>query len=91
MEENVVHHVQDFANQITLSVSDEKKTNLIAGTVFGNKNYRFVRFNDFYLEVIPDGYILALHNYDRPGVIGKATSILGNHKINVSRMQLTLR
>jgi len=90
VEENVVHHVQDFANQITLSVSDEKKTNLIAGTVFGNKNYRFVRFNDFYLEVIPDGYILALHNYDRPGVIGKATSILGNHKINVSRMQLTL-
>jgi len=90
VEENVVHHVQDFANQITLSVSDEKETNLIAGTVFGNKNYRFVRFNDFYLEVIPDGYILALHNYDRPGVIGKATSILGNHKINVSRMQLTL-
>ncbi len=90
VEENVVHHVQDFANQITLSVSDEKKANLIAGTVFGNKNYRFVRFNDFYLEVIPDGYILALHNYDRPGVIGKATSILGNHKINVSRMQLTL-
>ncbi len=90
VEENVVHHVQDFANQITLSVSDEKKTNLITGTVFGNKNYRFVRFNDFYLEVIPDGYILALHNYDRPGVIGKVTSILGSHNINVSRMQLTL-
>jgi len=90
VEENVVHHVQDFANQITLSVSEEKQTNLIAGTVFGNKNYRFVRFNDFYLEVIPDGYLLVLHNYDRPGVIGKATSILGNHKINVSRMQLTL-
>ena len=90
VEENVVHHVQDFANQITLSVSDKNETNLIAGTVFGNKNYRFVRFNDFYLEVKPDGYILALHNYDRPGVIGKATSILGNHKINVSRMQLTL-
>jgi len=90
VEEKVVHHVQDFANQITLSVSSEEKTNLIAGTVFGNKNYRFVRFNDFYLEVIPDGYILALHNYDRPGVIGKAASILGNHNINVSRMQLTL-
>jgi len=90
VEENVVHHVQDFANQIILSVSDEKQTNLIAGTVFGSKNYRFVRFNDFYLEVIPDGYLLILHNYDRPGVIGKATSILGDHKINISRMQLTL-
>ncbi|MCP4268502.1 MAG: phosphoglycerate dehydrogenase, partial [Candidatus Brocadiaceae bacterium] len=90
VEEKVVHHVQDFANQITFEVSDEKQTNLIAGTVFGNKNYRFIRFNDFYLEVIPDGYILVLHNYDRPGVIGKCTSILGNHSINVSRMQLTL-
>ena len=90
VEENVVRHVQEFANKITLSVSDKKQTNLIAGTVFGNKNYRFVRFNDFYLEVIPDGYLLVLHNYDRPGVIGKAASILGNHKINISRMQLTL-
>ena len=90
VEENAVHHVQEFANKITLSVSDEKQTNLIAGTVFGNKNYRFVRFNDFYLEVVPDGYLLVLHNYDRPGVIGKATSILGDHKINISRMQLTL-
>ncbi|MBC8551435.1 MAG: phosphoglycerate dehydrogenase [Candidatus Brocadiales bacterium] len=90
VEENIVHHVQEFANKITLSVTGEKETNLIAGTVFGKKNYRFVRFNDFYLEVIPDGYLLVLHNYDRPGVIGKATSILGNHKINVSRMQLTL-
>ncbi|GAX59623.1 D-3-phosphoglycerate dehydrogenase [Candidatus Scalindua japonica] len=90
VEENLVHHVQDFANQITFSVSGEKQTNLIAGTVFGKKNYRFVHFNDFFLEVIPDGYLLVLHNYDRPGVIGKATSILGSHEINVSRMQLTL-
>lgn len=90
VEENVVHHVQDFANQITLSVSDEKQTNLIAGTIFGNQNYRFVRFNNFYLEVIPDGYLLVIHNYDRPGVVGKIGSILGNHQINISRMQLTL-
>lgn len=90
VEENLVHHVQDFANQITLTVSCEKQTNLIAGTIFGGHNYRFVQFNDFYLEVIPDGYLLVIHNYDRPGVVGKVGSILGDHQINISRMQLTL-
>ena len=31
-----------------------------------------------------------IHNYDRPGVVGKIGTILGKHQINISRMHLTL-
>ncbi len=90
VEEKHIHQVQDYANQITFTVHGEAKNSLIAGALFGKTNHRFVRFNDFYLEVVPDGYLLVIHNNDRPGVVGKIGSILSNHEINISRMHLTL-
>ena len=90
VEENLIHHVRDYSNQITFTVHGEEKASLIAGVLFGNTNYRFVQFNDFFLEVVPDGYLLVIHNHDRPGVVGKIGSILGKHQINISRMHLTL-
>jgi D-3-phosphoglycerate dehydrogenase len=37
-----------------------------------------------------EGTILVLQNEDRPGVIGTVGMILGESKINVSRMQVAL-
>ncbi|GJQ57787.1 MAG: phosphoglycerate dehydrogenase [Candidatus Scalindua sp. AMX11] len=90
IEENHMHQVQDYANQITFAVHGDEKTSIIAGALFGKTNHRFVRFNNFHLEVVPDGYLLVIHNNDRPGVVGKIGTILSNHKINISRMHLTL-
>jgi D-3-phosphoglycerate dehydrogenase len=49
---------------------------------------RILRINNFYLEAIPEGHILFIRNHDVPGVIGRITSKLGEHRINISRMQV---
>ena len=41
-------------------------------------------------EAIPEGATLLLHNHDRPGVVGKVGSVLGEAGVNISRMQLAL-
>jgi D-3-phosphoglycerate dehydrogenase len=33
---------------------------------------------------------LLLHNHDRPGVVGKVGSVLGESGVNIARMQLAL-
>ena len=91
VKESQVKQVEDFANRITITVHGDKKKHLLAGTVFGKgSSCRIVRFDDFYLEVVPEGSLLIIHNYDRPGVVGKVGSLLGDQKINISRMQLAL-
>lgn len=90
VEESLVHQIQDFANLISLKVFYDDKTLLLAGAVFGKDNCRFVRFQNFSLEVLPQGYLLVVHNYDRPGVVGKVGTMLGDAKINISRMQVAL-
>ncbi len=38
---------------------------------------RLVRINGFYLEAVPEGFILMLNNRDVPGVVGNVGMLLG--------------
>jgi D-3-phosphoglycerate dehydrogenase / 2-oxoglutarate reductase len=90
IESKVSEH-SDFASLINVIVRTEKGERQISGTIFGRAHPRLVRINQFYLEAIPEGVMLYVHNEDKPGVIGKVGSLLGDMSINISRMQLGLK
>jgi D-3-phosphoglycerate dehydrogenase len=79
---------EDFASLIVVRVKSLEGENIISGTIFGKTMPRILRINNFYLEAIPEGHILFIRNNDVPGVIGGITSKLGEHKINIGRMQV---
>jgi D-3-phosphoglycerate dehydrogenase len=79
---------EDFSSLIKLTVTTSEGKNVISGTIFGNNLLRILRINKFYLEAIPEGHNLLVHNVDRPGVIGRITSTLGSHGVNIGRMQV---
>jgi len=78
---------EDFASLIALTTRSKMEQNYIAGTLFGRKELRIVKLNDFFIEAIPEGYILLVNNYDKPGVIGNIGNALGSQKINIATMQ----
>jgi len=78
----------DFASSITVKAKNGKETLEIEGAMFGATHPRIVRVNNFYLEAVPEGYILVLHNNDVPGVVGAVGTILGNNHINIAGMEL---
>jgi D-3-phosphoglycerate dehydrogenase len=78
---------EDFLNLIAITVRSKMEKNYIAGTLFGRKELRIVRLDDFIIEAIPDGHILLVNNYDRPGVIGNIGAALGSRNINIATMQ----
>jgi D-3-phosphoglycerate dehydrogenase len=78
----------DFASSITVKAKNGKQHLEVEGAIFGKKHPRIVRVDDFYLEAVPEGYILILHNKDVPGVVGAVGSILGKNGINIAGMEL---
>jgi D-3-phosphoglycerate dehydrogenase len=78
---------EDFASLLTITGRSKVEQNYIAGTLFGRKELRIVRLNDIFIEAIPEGYILLVNNYDRPGVIGNIGTALGSRNINIATMQ----
>jgi D-3-phosphoglycerate dehydrogenase len=78
----------DFASSVTVSTKTKQKTLEIEGAVFGSNNARIVRIDNFYLEAVPEGYILILHNRDVPGVVGAIGTLLGQKGINIAGLEL---
>ncbi len=79
---------EDYINLITVRVITTKMTNTVSGTIFGKNDPRIVKINNFRLELIPEGHLALIHNFDRPGAIGSIASALGKHDININRMQV---
>ncbi|MBW2608826.1 MAG: phosphoglycerate dehydrogenase [Deltaproteobacteria bacterium] len=77
---------EDLASLIKLRVKSLDGENIVSGTIFGKVLPRILRINDFYLEAIPEGHNLLIHNLDEPGVIGSIAMTLGDHNINIGRM-----
>jgi D-3-phosphoglycerate dehydrogenase len=78
---------EDFASLIAITARSKMEQNYIAGTLFGRKELRIVKLNDFFIEALPEGYILLVNNYDKPGVIGNLGNALGSRNINIATMQ----
>jgi D-3-phosphoglycerate dehydrogenase len=59
----------------------------IAGTLLMGEP-RAVRIDSFRVDLVPDGRFLVSRHDDRPGVVGKVGSILGEHDVNIASMQV---
>jgi len=79
---------EDFASLLKIRVQSLDTENVVSGTIFGSNRPRILRLNDFYLEAVPEGHNLLISNEDRPGMIGRISTILGDQGINIGQMSV---
>ncbi len=78
----------EFLNLVSVRIVTTEMESQVAGTIYGKKDSRIVRINNFRLEMIPMAHMALIHNVDKPGAIGSIGTTLGNHNINIGRMQV---
>ena len=79
---------EDYTSLLAVKVKTDKGEKLINGTLFGKKDIRIVRIDNYQIDLIPEGnMIVALHT-DRPGIIGSVGMLLGSHGINIGGMHV---
>jgi D-3-phosphoglycerate dehydrogenase / 2-oxoglutarate reductase len=88
VSETISSNVEDYSSLITVELTTDKSKRQVAGTLFGRKEPRIVRVDDYRLEAVPSGFMLVFSNQDTPGVIGKIGTLLGSNQINIAGMQL---
>jgi D-3-phosphoglycerate dehydrogenase / 2-oxoglutarate reductase len=86
--ESVRKEAEDFTNLISVTMRTSEERQLVAGTIFGKRDARLVRINDFRLEAVLDGHLLLIYNIDTPGTIGAIGTTLGRHNVNISMMDV---
>ncbi|MDD4294844.1 MAG: phosphoglycerate dehydrogenase [Candidatus Omnitrophica bacterium] len=79
---------KEYVNAIRVKVVTDKEERFLEGTLFANKQARFVKMDDFYLEVAPTDNMIVIYNHDKPGTIGFLGTLLGKYGINIAGMSL---
>jgi D-3-phosphoglycerate dehydrogenase len=88
ISETVTQESSGFKNIITLKIKTDKTEETVSGTVFFKGRSRIVAVGGFTMDMIPEGYVIVSKHLDKPGVIGRASTILGKNNINIAGMQV---
>jgi len=78
----------DYTDMLELSAVAEGKTVSVGGAFFG-ATPRIVSINSRPVEARPHGVVLVLENTDRPGMVGRVGTLLGEHGVNIATMSLS--
>ena len=79
---------ENFNSLIKVTLTTDKRDRSVAGTLFHYKEPRIVQIDGIDVEAIPTGNILFIYNEDKPGIIGKVGSLLGDENVNIASFQL---
>jgi len=80
--------VKNYSDLISVRAITDKGENTVEGTVFADLRGRVTAVDQFRVDLIAEGTFLFFTNRDRPGVIGKVGTILGENRINVAGFYL---
>ena len=78
----------DYTDMLELSAAGAGKNVSVGGAFFG-ATPRIVSINSRPVEARPHGVVLVLENTDRPGIVGRIGTLLGEHGVNIATMSLS--
>ncbi|MBE9554988.1 MAG: phosphoglycerate dehydrogenase [Proteobacteria bacterium] len=78
----------DYETLIRLTVTTERMSRSVAGTLFGGARPRIVAIKDIPVEAEIGPHMLYITNCDKPGVIGDLGRTLGEAKVNIATFHL---
>ena len=88
MSETTTEEAQGFRNIISITAKTDKMTESVSGSVSGPNRARIVSIGGYMTDLTPTGHVVISRHTDKPGVIGKAATILGRVNVNIAGMQV---
>lgn len=59
----------------------------ICGTVYGDEPH-IVHIDGYHVDIVPEGHMVITQHTDRPGIIGKVGTLMGENGINIAGMHV---
>ncbi len=79
---------EKYENLAIVDVKTDKDRVQVKGTLMGGEEPRIVGIDSYEVDMVPRGNLLLVIHEDRPGMIGKVATALGERNINIGGMQV---
>jgi D-3-phosphoglycerate dehydrogenase len=89
VRETTSSSARDYVNLIELRGHTSDRSTHVAGTLYGKQDApRVVAIDDYIVDLPPSSHMLVVRNVDKPRMVGRVTTIVGDHDINIDEMDL---
>jgi D-3-phosphoglycerate dehydrogenase len=79
---------KSFTNLVTVILKTKQEEKQLAGTLLAGIGERIVRIDHYPVDFAPEGNLLLISHNDKPGIIGRVGTLLGNNEVNIATMQV---
>ncbi|MFM9279011.1 phosphoglycerate dehydrogenase [Paenibacillus jiagnxiensis] len=78
-----------FTNLISVTLKTQPgEERRVAGTLLAGYGERIVRLDQFPVDVAPEAHQVLVSHNDKPGIIGRVGTLLGQNDVNIASMQV---
>jgi len=88
LSETTTEEAYGFKNIISITAKTDKMTESVSGSVSAPDHARIVSIGGYLTDLTPTGHVVISRHIDKPGIIGKAATILGQANVNIAGMQV---
>jgi len=88
LEWSVRPETELYPDTLTVAAYTPRGTHKLTGTVFGRSDLRITHIDDLFVDIRPEGILLMTEHQDRPGIIGRVGTVLGNYQVNIAGMHV---
>jgi D-3-phosphoglycerate dehydrogenase len=75
----------EYSNVVTAQITLEDNEDItITGTLLDRKEAHIVQINQYRMNFVPQGCLLLMGSYDKPGVIGRVGTLLSENQVNIA-------
>ncbi|WP_442601138.1 phosphoglycerate dehydrogenase [Paenibacillus sp. KN14-4R] len=85
---NTSYTTSTFTNLVTVTLRTKKEQKTLAGTLLSSFGQRIVQIDQYPVDFTPEGNIMLISHNDKPGMIGRVGTLLGDNQINIATMQV---
>lgn len=78
----------NYLNLLEVKLVTENRTFTVAGTLISEEIFRIVDMDGYQMALKPTDYVLITPHHDRPGMIAKVATVLGEAGVNISALQV---
>ena len=78
----------DYIGSIILKLVTDKETTTVAGALIAADMPRIVKINGYNASIEPEKHMILVPHENRPAMVAKVATVLGNKDINITRMNV---
>ena len=78
----------NFAGRITVKLTTDKETTIVAGALITKDIPRIVKINDYETSIRPEKHVLIVPHVNKPSMIAQVAKVIGEKGINIGSMNV---